>query len=344
MQGLGFSKHGNFEVMELLNIPKPPAPAPNEVTVQLKASAFNRLDIWVREGWQGLNLAMPHISGSDGAGIIAAIGNGVTNFAIGDRVAIDPGINARQDSFTAQGEHSVSPYYHILGEQLSGTHTEFINLPVQNLIPLPDDIPFETAAAGGLVYLTAWRMLIRRAKLTAGESVLILGAGGGVNSAAIQIAKLAGCTVIATTSTQKKMEMAYALGADVVLNYKSDPQWWKAIYKLTQKQGVDLVVDNVGKATMPFSLRAVKRGGRIVIVGNTSGAQVDIDLRFLFSKQISLIGSTMGNHTDYRTVMDLIFAKKLTPVIHTVLPLNEGVAAMAILERGEQFGKIVLNR
>jgi len=344
MQGFGFTEHGDSQVMKLLNIPEPTPPAPNEVRVQLKASAFNRLDVWVREGWPGLNLALPHISGSDGAGIVAAIGDNVTNFAIGDKVAIDPGFNTRQDLFTAQGEHSVSPHYHILGEQLSGTHTEFINLPLENIIPIPDDISFETAAAGGLAYLTAWRMLIHRAKLIAGESVLILGAGGGVNSAAIQIAKLAGCTVFATTSSEKKMEMASALGADVVLNYIAEPNWWKTIFKLTQKQGVDVVVDNVGQATMPFSLRAVKRGGRIVIVGNTSGPHANIDLRFIFSKQISLIGSTMGNHTDYRTVMNLIFAKQLTPVIHTVMPLSEGVAAMDLLERGEQFGKVVLSR
>ncbi len=343
MQAIGFSEHGDISKMGLFDVPEP-TPGAGEVLVALKASAFNRLDIWVREGWKGLNLAMPHISGSDGAGVIAAVGEGVTGVAVGDRVAIDPGVNTAADAFTAQGEDSVSPRYVILGEHIPGTHTEFVVLPAENVIPLPDDVPFETAAAAGLVYLTAWRMLMRRANLRAGETVLVLGAGGGVNSAAIQIAKLAGCTVIATTSTKVKMAQAAELGADTVLNYRDDPNWWKAVYKLTGKQGADVVVDNVGAATMPYSLRAVKRGGRIVIVGNTSGPIVQLDLRFLFSKQISLIGSTMGSHYDYRTVMELVFAGKLHPTIHTVMPLTDGVAAMKILENGEQFGKIVLNR
>ncbi len=343
MQALGFTEHGDISKMQVFNLPIP-EPGAGEVLVNLQASAFNRLDIWVREGWHGLNLLLPHISGSDGAGIIASVGAGVTGIAVGDRVAIDPGINSIADEFTAQGEHSVSPGYHILGEQMRGTHTEYVVLPAENVIPLPDDISFEKAAATGLVFLTAWRMLMHRAKIRAGETVLILGAGGGVNSVAIQIAKLAGCTVFATTGSDAKMEQARQLGADKVLNYTADPKWWKSIYKLTGKTGVDVVVDNVGAATMPYSLRAVKRGGRIVIVGNTSGPKMELDIRFLFSKQISLIGSTMGNHHDYRTVMALVFAGKLTPVIHTVMPLSDGVAAMEIMERGEQFGKIVLSR
>ncbi len=343
MQALGFAEHGDISKMQLFDLPRP-EPGAGEVLVEVKASAFNRLDIWVREGWHGLNLAMPHISGSDGAGVIAAVGAGVENIAVGDRVAIDPGVNSVSDEFTARGEHSVSPGYHILGEQVPGTHTEYIALPAENVIPLPDDVSFEKAAAAGLVFLTAWRMLIHRAAIRPGETVLILGAGGGVNSAAIQIAKLAGCTVIATTSSERKMAQAENLGADVVLNYKTDPQWWKSVYKLTGKAGADVVVDNVGAATMPYSLRAVKRGGRIVIVGNTSGPKMELDIRFLFSKQISLIGSTMGSHHDYRTVMGLVFSGKLTPVIHTVMPLSDGVAAMEIMERGEQFGKIVLSR
>jgi len=343
MQALGFAEHGDISKMQLFDLPRP-KPNAGEVLVEVKASAFNRLDIWVREGWPGLNLALPHISGSDGAGIIAEVGAGVDNIAVGDRVAIDPGINSIADEFTARGEHSVSPGYHILGEQVPGTHTEYIVLPAENVIPLPDEVSFEKAAAAGLVFLTAWRMLIHRAAIRPGETVLILGAGGGVNSAAIQIAKLAGCTVIATTSSEPKMVQAESLGADVVLNYKTDPQWWKAVYKLTGKTGADVVVDNVGAATMPYSLRAVKRGGRIVIVGNTSGPKTELDIRFLFSKQISLIGSTLGNHYDYRTVMGLVFSGKLNPVIHTVMPLSDGVAAMEIMERGEQFGKIILSR
>ncbi len=343
MKAIGFLAHGDMSHMAVLAVPQP-EPGPGEALVKLQASAFNRLDIWVRAGWPGLKLALPHISGSDGAGDIAAVGSGVSGVNVGDRVAIDPGISTIADEFTARGEHSLSPGYYILGEHLPGTHAEYIVVPAANLVPLPKDAPYADAAAAGLVYLTAWRMLVHRAQLRAGESVLVLGAGGGVNSAAIQIAKLAGCTVYATTSSAEKMAHAEALGADVVLNYNTDPQWPKAIYRQTGKRGVDVVVDNVGAATLAHSLRAVARGGRIVIVGNTSGPKTGLDIRFLFAKQISLVGSTMGNHDDYRTVMNLVFAGKLKPVIHTIMPLADGVAAMALLEQGSQFGKIVLGR
>jgi len=343
MRAIGFTEHGDLSKMTLLELPRP-EPGPGEVLVEMKASAYNRLDIWVREGWPGLKLRLPHISGSDGAGVVAALGPGVTGFRIGERVAIDPGVSTAEDEFTARGLHSLSPGYKILGEHLPGLHADYAVVPAQNLLPLPEHVSFEEAAAAGLVYLTAWRMLIHRAQIRPGESVLVLGAGGGVNSAAIQIARLAGCTVYATTSSEAKMEQARALGAEVVLNYKTDPAWSKAIYRLTGKAGVDVVVDNIGAATLPDSMRAVKRGGRIVIVGNTSGPKTTLDTRFIFGKQISLIGSTMGNHQDYRAVMELVFAGKLKPVIHTVMPLTEGIAAMALLERGEQFGKVVLGR
>jgi NADPH:quinone reductase-like Zn-dependent oxidoreductase len=343
MKAIGFTKHGDINTMALLELPKP-KPGPGKALIAVKASAYNRLDIWVRQGWPGLNLNLPHISGSDGAGVVAALGPDTSDAAVGDRVAIDPGINLYQDAFTQRGQHSLSPGYKILGEHIPGAHAEYVVVPVQNLLLLPDNISFTEAAAAGLVYLTAWRMLIHRARIRAGESVLILGAGGGVNSAAIQISKLAGCTVYATTSSATKMTQAKSLGADVVLNYQNNPDWAKIIYKLTNKQGVDVVVDNVGATTLPASLRAVKRGGRIVIVGNTSGPKTSLDIRFLFTKQISLIGSTMGSHNDYRQVLKLVFSGALKPVIHTVMPLEKGVEAMALLERGEQFGKIVLGR
>jgi NADPH:quinone reductase-like Zn-dependent oxidoreductase len=242
----------------------------------------------------------------------------------------------------------VSPGYIKIGENAPGFHAEYAVVPAANLLPLPADVDFApwgdfaSAAAASLVFLTAWRMLIHRARVRAGESVLILGAGGGVNSAAIQIAKHAGCTVYATTSSQANMDKARQLGADVVLNYQDDPGWSKAIYKLTGKQGVDVVVDNVGQATWSDSLRAVARGGRILTVGNTSGPVAETDIRFIFGKQISIIGSTMGSHQDYRDVMSLVFAGTLRSVVDRVMPLDQGVEAMTILERGEQFGKIVL--
>ncbi len=341
MKALCFYEHGELDVLRYTDLPDP-RPGPGEVLVQVKACALNHLDIWVRRGWPGLKLPMPHVGGSDVAGVIAALGEGVTGWEVGQRVVVDPGITTREDEWTRRGETSVSPGYTILGEHRWGGCAEYVVVPASNLLTIPEGFDFPEAAAPLLVGLTAWRMLIHRARLRAGESVLIVGAGGGVNSMALQIAKLAGATVYALTSSPAKMERAHRLGADVVLNYREDPQWSRTIYQMTGRRGVDVVVDNVGRATLAQSIRAVARGGRIVIVGNTSGPHVEVDLRFLFAKQISLIGSTMGSHQDFRDVMNLVWAGKLKPVIDRVMPLSEGKEATALLERGEQFGKIVL--
>jgi NADPH:quinone reductase-like Zn-dependent oxidoreductase len=349
VKALVFYEHGGLDKLEFADVPRP-EPGPGEVLLEVKASALNHLDIWVRRGWPGLKLTMPHILGADGAGVAAALGEGVTGVEVGTRCAIDPGVNRFQDDYTRRGLDSVSPGYVKIGENAPGFHAEYAVVPATNLLPLPGDVDsapwgdFASAAAASLVFLTAWRMLIHQARVRAGESVLILGAGGGVNSAAIQIAKHAGCTVYATTSSQAKMDKARELGADVVLNYRDDPAWSKAIFKLTGKRGVDVVVDNVGQATWGDSLRSVARGGRILTVGNTSGPVAETDIRFIFGKQISIIGSTMGSHQDYRDVMALVFNGTFQPVIDRVMPLDQGVEAIAILERGEQFGKIVLQQ
>ncbi len=351
MKALCFYEHGDLDVLQYTDVPDP-EPAPGQVLVRVRACALNHLDIWVRQGWPGLKLEMPHWSGADVAGEVAGLGDGVTGWEVGQRVVVEPGISSREDEFTRRGEHSLSPGYLILGEQIRGGLAEYVAVPAANLVPIPQGASgesgqgvtedFSKAAAPLLVSLTAWRMLIHRVKLRAGESVLVIGAGGGVNSMAIQIAKLAGATVYALTSTEEKMVRAQELGADVVLNYRDDPQWSKTIYKMTDRRGVDVVVDNVGQATLTQSMRAVARGGRIVIVGNTSGPKSEIDTRFIFGKQISLIGSTMGTHQDFRDVMDMIWAGRLKPVVDRVMPLSEGKAAYRILERGGQFGKIVL--
>ncbi len=341
MKALCFYEHGELDVLRYDDVPDP-QPGPGQVLVRVRACALNHLDIWVRRGWPGLKLPMPHWCGADIAGEIAALGEGVTGWEIGQRVVVDPGVSTTEDEYTRRGEDSVSPGYVIFGEQIRGGQAEYIAVPASNLMAMPDGWDFPEAAAPLLVSLTAWRMLIHRARLRAGESVLIIGAGGGVNSMAIQIAKLAGATVYALTSSEEKMERARALGADVVLNYREDPDWPKTIYKLTDRRGVDVVVDNVGRATLMQSMRVVARGGRIVIVGNTSGPDAQIDIRFIFGKQISLIGSTMGSHQDFRDVMNLIWAGKLKPVVDRVMPLSEGKRAFELMERGEQFGKIVL--
>ena len=341
MKALCFHEHGPLDVLQYCDVPDP-TPGPGEVLVRVRACALNHLDVWIRRGWPGLKLEMPHWTGADVAGEIAGLGDGVVGWEVGQRVVIDPGLTTVEDEFTRRGEHSLSPGYVILGEQIRGGQAEYVVVPAANLMEIPEGWDFPEAAAPLLVSLTAWRMLIHRAELRAGETVLIIGAGGGVNSMAIQIAKLAGATVYALTSSGEKMEKARRLGADVVLNYKEDPRWSKTIYKLTGRRGVDVVVDNVGRATLAQSMRAVARGGRIVIVGNTSGPQTEIDIRFIFGKQISLIGSTMGTHQDFRDVMSLVWAGKLRTVVDRVMSLADGRAAFEALERGEQFGKIVL--
>ena len=341
MKALCFHEHGELDVLHCDDVPDP-EPGPGQVLVRVRACALNHLDVWVRRGWPGLKLEMPHWTGADVAGEVAALGEGVAGWEVDQRVLVEPGICTCEDEFTRRGEHSLSPGYSVLGEDIRGGQAEYVAVPAAGLMPIPEGWDFCQAAALPLVSLTAWRMLIHRAGLRAGESVLVIGAGGGVNSMAIQIAKLAGATVYALTSTEKKIEMAYELGADVVLNYREDPQWSKTLYKMTGRRGVDVVVDNVGQATLAQSLRAVARGGRIVIVGNTSGPRTEIDVRFIFGKQISIIGSTMGTPQDLRDVMALIWAGKLRPVVDRVVPLSEGRAAFEALERGEQFGKIVL--
>ncbi len=341
MKALCYDEHGDADVLRYDDVPEPTVGA-GQALLRVRACALNHLDIWVRRGWPGLQLPKPHWGGSDVAGEIVALGEGVSGWQVGQRVVVDPGISTTEDEFTRRGEASVSPGYIILGEQTRGGMAEFLSVPASNLMAMPGGWEYAQAAAPLLVSLTAWRMLIHRAALRAGESVLIVGAGGGVNSMAIQIAKLAGATVYALTSSEEKMEKARQLGADFVLNYRQDPTWSKALFKMTDRRGVDVVVDNVGRATLTDSMRAVARGGRIVIVGNTAGPQAEIDVRFIFSKQISIIGSTMGDHQDFRDVMAQVWAGKLRPVVDRVLPLAEGRAAFEALERGEQFGKVVL--
>jgi NADPH:quinone reductase-like Zn-dependent oxidoreductase len=340
MKALYFDQHGELDVVKYGDVPDP-QPGPNDVLIRVRACALNFLDIWVRRGWPGLKLEMPHWCGADVAGEITEVGTQLADWSVGQRVVVDPGINLFEDEFTGRGIDSVSPGYHVLGEHMRGGAAEYLKIPAASLAAIPDNIDFPDAAAPLLVSLTAWRMLVHQAGLRAGESVLVVGAGGGVNSMAIQIAKMAGATVYVVAGNSEKSERARQLGADVVLD-RSQVDWGKEIYKLTSRRGVDVVVDNVGKATIMTSIQAVARGGRIVIVGNTSGPQAEIDIRFIFGKQISLIGSTMGSHQDFLDVLDLLWAGKLKPVIHQVMPLSEGCDAYQMMEESQHFGKIVL--
>ncbi|MBE2185069.1 MAG: zinc-binding dehydrogenase [Anaerolineae bacterium] len=341
MRAAVLTAHGGIDTLQVMDLPEPPPPKAHEVRVRIKAAALNRLDLWVREGWPSLKLTMPHIVAADGAGIVEAVGEGVTNVAQGDRVGINPTITDEGClSLTGSEEYCLDG--HILGEMVPGVAAEYVNIPARNLIKLPDHVSFTESAAAGLVYVTAWHSLITCGKLRPGESVLIVGAGGGVNTASLQIAKMCGCTVYVVGSSAEKCDQARQLGADVTLNRAEDPAWSKALYKLTNKQGVDVVVDNVGQATISDSMRGVRRGGRILIVGNTSGPVANIDLRLIFGKQISLIGSTMGPTSAFKAVMKQVFAGRLKPVIGAELPLSEIRHGHALLEAGTLFGKVVL--
>lgn len=333
--------HGGSEVVQVVDNLPIPEPGAGEVRIRMKAVALNRLDLWVRTGWAGLKLTMPHITCADGAGMVDKVGAGVSLYQVGDRVCIDPTIVDKDSPALMTGLENQSRI-HMLGETVPGVGAEYAVLPQRNLMKIPEGFGFNEAAAAGLVYVTAWHSLITRGGLKPGETVLIVGAGGGVNSASIQIAKLAGATVYVVGSSMEKCAKAKELGADVTINREETPQWSKALYQMTHKQGVDIVIDNVGAATFNDSLRSARIGGRILVVGNTSGPMVDMDLRQVFSRQVSIIGSTMGPHQDFVKVLNLVFTGKLKPVIGTVLPIDEVRKGMEMLEDFSVFGKIVL--
>jgi NADPH:quinone reductase-like Zn-dependent oxidoreductase len=343
MRALAFEAHGDLDQVRLMELPVP-SPGRSEVLIEVHAAAFNRLDLWVLEGWRGLNLKWPHIMGCDGSGVVAATGEGVTRFQAGDRVAVNPTIcNDPRDYFARLGFDNMCDDFAIFGEHVDGFFTEYAVVPERNLLALPEHVPHETAAAASLVFITAWHSLITRGHLQPGESVLIVGAGGGVNTASIQIARLVGAEpIVVVGSSREKLALARELGADVTLN-RHETDWSREVYRITGRRGVDVVVDNVGAATFLHSLRALRRGGRLLTVGNSSGPQFELDNRYLFSKHLTIVGSTMGTSIDYETVMRLIFDGRLRPVIDTVYPLERGRTALERMRAGDVIGKLVLN-
>jgi len=341
MQAVVFHAHGTLENVALADVAQPEI-GPDEVLVRVRAAALNRLDLWVLAGWPGLRLALPHVMGSDGAGEVAAVGAAVADFQVGDRVAINPTLSCGRCRFCRSGADNLCAQFAIKGEHAPGFLAEYAAVPARNLLPLPERVSFAQAAAASLVFVTAWHSLITRGRLQAGEAVLVVGAGGGVNTAAIQIARLAGAgPIYVVGSNAAKLAQAEALGADVLID-RSAGDWGRAVYQATQRQGVDVVVDNVGAATYFASLRALRRGGRLLTVGNTSGPTFEFDNRLIFGKHLTIIGSTMGPSQDYATVMGLVFNGRLQPVIDTVYPLRDAPLALARLQAGDVAGKLVL--
>lgn len=342
MKAIVFHEHGGPKVLRYEET-DPPAAGPGQVAVEVKAAALNRLDLFVREGWPGIKLTLPHIPGADAAGVVVQTGEGVDpgRVAVGDRVAVNPNLFCGRCEYCLRGEDQLCVQHSILGEHLRGTYAEQVVVPEENVMRLPDHVTYAEAAAFSLVGVTAWHMLITRGGLRAGEDVLIVGAGGGLNTVAVQVARLAGARVLVVSSNGEKLARAEALGAQVLID-RSREDWPRAVFLATGKRGVDVVVDNVGQATWMRSIRALRRGGRMLVVGSTSGPQVDLDVRYIFAKQIGILGSTMGSRADFDAAMRELFRGRLRAVIDDELPLSEARAAQERLAAGQVFGKVVL--
>jgi NADPH:quinone reductase-like Zn-dependent oxidoreductase len=340
MKAIVFDHHGGPELLHYTDIPDPIL-RPTDVMVRVRACALNHLDLWVRRGIPGMQIPLPHIPGSDIAGEIVEVGAAVTRVKVGDKVILAPGVSCGQCAFCLSGADNFCRQYTIFGELVDGGCAEFIRSPEVNAIPKPERLSWEEAAAVPLVFLTAWHMLISRAKIQPGETVLVLGAGSGVGTAAIQIAKLVGARVIATAGSDEKLAHATTLGADVVIDHaKLDIA--AEVKRLTNRRGVEVVFEHVGTATWDKSLASLAPGGRLVTCGATTGYDAKIDLRFLFSKQYSILGSKMGSKADLYAALEVINQGRVDPVIDKVLPLENCAEAHRRLESHEQFGKVVL--
>lgn len=338
MKALFFRRHGGNEVLEYGDWPDP-QPGPGEAVVSIRAAALNRLDVFVRNGIP--DVPLPQVPGSDAAGLVEELGEGVSGLAVGDRVLIQPGLFCGVCEFCRAGEQSLCVTFRILGEHVPGTFAEKVALPVRNLFPIPEKLTFEQAAAFPLTFQTAWRMVIGRGEVRPGDTVLIHGVGGGVGWAALEIALLAGARVFATTSGEEKAAEARAAGAELVIDYTRQDVG-KTVREATAKRGVDVVVDSVGERTWMTSLKAVRRGGRIVTCGATTGPNPPEEIRLIFWKQISILGSTMANDREFRALLAAVAAGRLSPRIDRVLPLSQAADGYRLLEEGRQFGKIVL--
>jgi NADPH:quinone reductase-like Zn-dependent oxidoreductase len=338
MKAVFFRRHGGNEVIEYGDWPDP-RPGAGEVVVGVRAAAANHLDIFVRNGIP--DLPLPLVPGADGAGVVEELGPGVTGLTPGDRVLIQPGLFDATCEFCRAGEQSLCVKFKILGEHAPGTFAEKVAVPARNLFPIPENLSFEQAAAFPLSYQTAWRMIVGRGGIRPGDTVLIHGVGGGVAWAALEIALLCGARVIASTSSEAKASVAREAGAELVVVYTSEDVG-EAVRKHTGRRGVDVVVDSVGEKTWMTSLKAVRRGGRIVTCGATTGPNPREEIRLVFWKQISILGSTMANDREFRALVGAVTSGRLLPRIDRVLPLSRARESYELLEEGRQFGKVVL--
>lgn len=340
MHAVQFGDHGDRDVIEYDEYPEP-EPGREDVLVDVKAAAVNHLDVWTRRGLPGIDLDMPHVPGSDAAGVVTAVGEGVERFTPGDHVAVTAGVSCGTCEYCRHGEESMCVDYHLLGEHVEGVHAEQVAVHEDNLVAVPDHVDWTTAGSASLVFQTAWRMLTTRGDLEPGESILVLGASGGVGHAAVQIADYVGAEVYATASSEEKLQYAEACGADHVIDYESD-DFAAEIREQTGRRGVDMVVDHVGAATWRDSLKSLAKGGRVVTCGATTGGNPETDINRIFWNQLSVIGSTMATPGEVDDVLELVWDGTFEPRIRESLPMSETARAHELLEKREGFGKVVL--
>ena len=340
MKAVALYEHGGPEVLRPLRLPLP-EPAPGEVRVRVKAAAINHLDVWVRRGGPAFRLEYPHRLGSEASGVVDALGAGVSGWSSGDEVVVSPGLSCGGCRECLSGRDNLCRRYRILGENAQGAYAEYLCVPRENLCPKPANLSWAAAAAGLLTFLTAWQMLVRKARIEPGQTVLVQGGGSGVGTAAIQIARLFGARVLATASTAEKLAKARELGADEVVNYASE-DFVAAAKSWTGGRGVDVVIEHVGGETLAQSVLATCRGGRVVTCGATAGHLATLDLRHVFFRQVEILGSTMGSKGDLFTILEHQAAERLVPIVDRTLPLEKAADAHRLLEARQVFGKLVL--
>lgn len=342
MKAAFFREFGEEDKLIYGDVPVP-EPGRDEVLVRVKACAVNHLDLWVRKGVPAYKVTLPHITGADVSGVVEAVGEGVDGSRIkaGDKVIVAPGISCFKCENCLAGMDNMCDSYNILGARRRGGYAEFLTVPAVNLIPMPEGLSNEEAAAFPLTYLTSWHMLITRACLSPGEDVLIIGASSGIGAAAVQIAKLAGARVFATAGTEEKCEHARAIGADIVINHSTE-DFSQVVKDKTYGKGVEAVYEHVGPATWDKSINSLAKKGRLITCGATTGPEVKIDLRLIFSREQNILGSLMGTHNELIQITKLIGEKKLRPVIDSTYPLSEARQAQQRMIKREHFGKIIM--
>ena len=341
MRAAVIQEHGEVDKLRIEEVPEPEY-AEDEIVLKVHSAGLNHLDIWVRKGRSNLNLPKPHVLGSDAAGVVVAAGAKVTNVSVGDEVIVNPGLSCGNCEYCNRGQQSECITFGILGLTRHGTFAEQVAIPSRNVIPKPSHMSFNEAGAFVLAHLTAWRMLMTRAQLKPGQTVLIHGIGGGVALSALQLAKLSEAEVIVTSSSDAKLEHAAKIGADHIINYQAVNDVAQKVKNITSGRGVDIIIDTVGAATWPIDFSAVRRGGKIVLCGVTSDAQAVTDLRTLYWNQLTILGSTMGSNEDLYQMLKAITQAKLKPVIDSVVKLENIKEATGKMEKAKQFGKIVL--